>query len=339
MKIDVILPPGADAGTASRVAQLAEHYGVRGVWASNFPAQRDPFMTLMPAALATREVRLGGMPYSPYEKHPVKLADSLLTLHDASNGRAMMLVGGLGKSAMRAMGLEPVRRVTAVRECVTILRGCASGAPFSFKGELYQAGHYHAPWAPQPGPLLYVAANGPQMLGLAGECADAVMLSDIVEPHVPEVMQQIGAGCERAGRSLARLPISNFFAWHIKRDRASALTEARIELVWRGALLRWHISPYLEPDEITYVEQHWNRFFDAFLRRDPTLAGVPPVIVDKLIEGLTFTGDASDIERIAARLRALERLGQTEVALRLFENPEEGVRGIGEWLLPALAKT
>ena len=339
MKIDVILPPGADAGTASRVAQLAEHYGLRGVWASNFPAQRDPFMALMPAALATREVRLGVMPYSPYEKHPVKLADSLLTLHDASNGRAMLLIGGLGKSAMRAMGLAPARRVTAVRDCVTILRGCASGQPFSHAGELYQAGHYHAPWSPQPGPLLYVAANGPQMLALAGECADAVMLSDIVEPHVPGVLQQIGAGCERAGRSLTRLPISNFFAWHIKKQRAAAIREARIELVWRGALLRWHISPYLEPDEIDYVEQNWNRFFDAFIRRDPTLAGVPPAIVDKLIDGLTFTGDETDVERIAARLRALERLGQTEVALRLFENPEEGVRGIGEWLLPALAKT
>ena len=337
MKIDVILPPGADAATASRVAALAEQYGLRGIWASNFPAQRDPFMTLMPAALATRRVRLGVMPYSPYEKHPVKLADSLLTLHDASAGRAMMLVGGLGKSAMRAMGLEPARRVTAVRECVAILRGCASGEAFSQRGELYQAGHYHAPWAPQPGPLLYVAANGPQMLDLAGECADAVMLSDIVEPHLPEVMQQIGAGCARAGRSLSALPVSNFFAWHIKRDRAAALAEARIELVWRGALLRWHISPYLEPDEIAFVEQHWNLFFEAFIRRDPALAGVPQSIVTKLIDGLTFTGDASDVERIAARLRTLEGLGQTEVALRLFEDPEEGVRGIGEWLLPALA--
>lgn len=337
MKIDVILPPGADAATATRVAELAEHYGLRGVWASNFPAQRDPFMSLMPAALATRRVRLGVMPYSPYEKHPVKLADSLLTLHDASAGRAMLLVGGLGKSAMRAMGLEPVRRVTAVRECVAILRGCASGQPFSHAGELYRAGHYHAPWSPQPGPLLYVAANGPQMLGLAGECADAVMLSDIVEPHLPEVMQQIAAGCGRAGRNPALLPVSNFFAWHIKRDRAVALAEARIELVWRGALLRWHIAPYLEPDEIGFVEQNWNRFFDAFIRRDPTIAGVPPAIVTKLIDGLTFTGDASDVERIAARLRALERHGQTEVALRLFEDPEEGVRGIGEWLLPALA--
>lgn len=337
MKIDVILPPGADAQAAKRVAELAEHYGLRGVWASNFPAQRDPFMTLMPAALATRRVRLGVMPYSPYEKHPVKLADSLLTLHDASAGRAMMLVGGLGKSAMRAMGLEPARRVTAVRDCVAILRGCAGGEAFSYRGELYQAGHYHAPWAPQPAPLLYVAANGPQMLGLAGECADAVMLSDIVEPHVPEVMQQIGAGCARAGRRLAALPVSNFFAWHIKGDRAAALEEARIELVWRGALLRWHISPYLEPDEITFVEQHWNVFFEAFIRRDPALAGVPQSIVTKLIDGLTFTGDASDIGRIAARLRNLESLGQTEVALRLFEAPEEGVRSIGEWLMPALA--
>ncbi len=333
MRIDVILEPGADADTACRVAELAEQHGLHGVWASNFPGQRDPFMTLVPAARATARVRLGVLPYSPYEKHPVKLADSLLTLHDLSRGRASILVGGMGKSAMRATGLTPQRRITAVRECVAILRGAiraADGPPFSYAGELYQAGHYTAPWTRGlPPPLIYVAANGPQMLQLAGEVGDGVMLSDVVEPHFGEVMQHLERGLARAGRARTDLRVSNFFAWHVKPERAAAVAEARCELVWRGALLRWHIAPYLSEADVVIVERNWDRFLQAFLVRSPVIEGVPDRIVDALIAGLTFTGDASDVPRIAARLAALESLGQTEVALRLFREPEQAVRAIG----------
>lgn len=336
MLIDVILEPGADADTVSRVAELAEKYGLHGLWTSNFPAQRDSFMTLVPAARATSRLRFGVMPWSPYEKHPVKLADSLLTLHDLSRGRASILIGGLGKSAMRATGLTPERRITAVRECVAILRGAIAascGVPsvaFSWKGSMYQAGHYAAPWvAGLPAPLIYVAANGPQMLQLAGEIGDGLMLSDVVEPHFPEVLTHIDRGLAKAGRDRKSLRLTNFFAWHVKADRDAAIAEARIELVWRGALLRWHISPYLSNEDVALVEQHWDSFLQAFLKRTPVIEGVPDRIVDALIAGLTFSGDAGDCARIAARLRALEALGQTEIALRLFRDPEQGVRSIG----------
>ena len=343
MLIDVILEPGADADTVCRVAELAERHGLHGVWTSNFPAQRDPFMTLVAAARATSRVRLGVMPWSPYEKHPVKLADSLLTLHDLSRGRASILVGGMGKSVMRATGLTPVKRVTAVRECVAILRGAIAAscgtatAAFSWRGSMYEAAQYSAPWAAGlPAPLIYIAANGPQMLQLAGEIGDGLMLSDVVEPHFPEVLDHVARGLTTAGRSRESLRLSNFFAWHVKEDRAAAVAEARCELVWRGALLRWHIAPYLAEDDIACVERHWDRFLQAFLTRSPVIHGVPDRIIDALVAGLTFTGTRDAIPGIAARLIALADLGQTEVALRLFREPEAGVRLIGEALQVAL---
>ena len=249
MLVDVILEPGADADTVCRVAELSEQYGLHGVWTSNFPAQRDPFMTLVAAARATSRVRLGVMPWSPYEKHPVKLADSLLTLHDMSRGRASILVGGMGKSVMRATGLVPERRVTAVRECVAILRGavaasCATATtPFDFKGQLYQANNYAAPWAAGlPAPLIYVAANGPQMLQLAGEVADGVMLSDVVEPHFPEVMGHLDAGLAKARRRRESLRLSNFFAWHAPLDwvrQIGAMAAAcRTQYIYRAHFCR-----------------------------------------------------------------------------------------------------
>jgi hypothetical protein len=52
---------------------------------------------------------------------------------------------------------------------------------------------------------------------------------------------------------------------------------------------------------------------------------------------MTLTGGPGDIDRIAGHLKALEAAGLDEVSLRLHDEPEEGLRHIGERLLPALA--
>jgi 5,10-methylenetetrahydromethanopterin reductase len=338
MIVDIIAAPGTDAGTLRELALRAERYGIRGLWAASFPAHRDPFMTLVPAALATQRIRLGVLPMSPFEKHPVRIADTLLTLHDLSRGRAALLVGALGKSGMQAMRLEPVQRVSAVADCVRILRGAAARTRFDYAGTVFSAGGYAAPWAPESPPAVYVAANGPQMLRMAGREADGVMLSDATEPLLPGMLAMIDAGLEVGGRGRAGFPVSNFWAWHIQRDRTASVREARRELVWRGALLRSHIGPFLDPEDVAFVERHWDRFYRAFLARSDVIEGVPDRIVEALLEALTFTGDATDVPRAASRLRALEAAGLTEVALRLFDAPLEGVELIGERLLPALAR-
>jgi hypothetical protein len=92
----------------------------------------------------TRRIRLGTLPTSPYEVHPLRIADQLLTLNELSQGRATILIGGLGHSVTRVTGLQPTRRVTAVRETVSILKGLRPGAQLDFRGELYSLMNYRA---------------------------------------------------------------------------------------------------------------------------------------------------------------------------------------------------
>ena len=56
----------------------------------------------------------------------------------------------------------------------------------------------------------------------------------------------------------------------------------------------------------------------------------------QLVEHLSLAGDLADIERIAGRIHALGAAGLDEVALRLHDEPQEGLRLIGEYLMPAL---
>ena len=94
MRVDVLLEPDRTPAQLTELAQLCEKSGIQTMWLQNYVACRDPFMSLVPAALATRRVGLGVCVISPWEMHPVKMANALLTLQEFSGGRAGLVIGG-----------------------------------------------------------------------------------------------------------------------------------------------------------------------------------------------------------------------------------------------------
>jgi alkanesulfonate monooxygenase SsuD/methylene tetrahydromethanopterin reductase-like flavin-dependent oxidoreductase (luciferase family) len=306
MKVQVFLEAGIAPAAVAELGGLAEQAGVETLWASSFPARREPFLCL--SALAARQpgLRLGAVPISPFELHPLKIADSLLTLNEMSGGRASVTIGGMGHSVMRVTALEPTRRVTAVRECVEILKCAASGEPVDYQGELYTLTNYQADWLTAPPPRVYVGANGPQMLKMAGRVSSA-------KPR-----------------------LANFFAWHIHTDPKAARAEARMELIWRGLLLPWHTSPFLGEKDAAFVDEHRDAFLQAFLKRSPEIEGVPDQLVDALVDNLTFTGGPEDIEGIATQINEFAQAGLDEVTLKVHGDVREALALIGGRLVPAL---
>lgn len=337
MKVDIILEAGLPAAAVEALAVQAEGYGIQALWVASFPSRRDPVPALALAARATRRIRLATLPVSPYEVHPLRIADQLLTLNELSNGRATILVGGLGHSVSRVTGLQPARRVTAVRDTIRILKGLRPDAVLDYRGETYSLVNYRAEWATQPPPRIYAGATFEKMTRMAAGVADGTMLSDAPHGRMPEINGWIAAGLAASGRTRDAFTVSNFMAWHVKRDRAASIAEARRELVWRGFLLPWFTETFLDRETARDVESAKPAFLKAFLERSPRIEGVPEPVIGALVEHLTLAGDLGDIGRIAARIRALGAAGVDEVALRLHDEPAEGLRIIGEHLLPALA--
>ncbi|MDP6437185.1 MAG: LLM class flavin-dependent oxidoreductase [Gammaproteobacteria bacterium] len=337
MQVQVFLQAGIPPGEVAELGELAHACGIQTLWASSFPAAREPFMCLSGLAARRTGLRLGVVPVSPYEQHPLKIADSLLTLHELSGGHGTITIGGMGHSVMRVTALEPVHRVTAVRECVEILQAATSGEPVDYQGEVYTLTNYQAGWAADlPPPPIYVGANGPAMLKMAGEVADGIMLSDMPLSRMGEVLAQIDTGRAGAGRDGPSLKIANFFAWHIKEDRQEAMDEARMELIWRGLLLPSHTSPFLGDEDAAFVDANRDAFLQAFLTRNPKIEGVPEELVDTLVDNLTFTGGPGDIDRVLDHLRDFAAAGLDEVTLKIHGDAREAIRLIGARLIPAL---
>ncbi len=111
------MPPDRTPAEIDVLGRMAEAYGVRCLWASNYSAARDAFMSLVPLAQSTHRIRIGVLVVSPWEMHPLKIANALFTLNEFAGGRAQLVVSAGGEWS-GVMGSGHARRVRAARETI-----------------------------------------------------------------------------------------------------------------------------------------------------------------------------------------------------------------------------
>ena len=336
MRIDVIVESCRTAQDFVELGRLAESCGLGGVWVANSSNGRDAFVNLVPLAQKSERIRMGPIAVSPFELHPYRMALSLLTLNEIAGGRAQVVVGA-GGGVAEAIGKRPKRVLRPVRECVEILSAAANGDAISYPGEDFPISWFDTRWVTQPEPMIYVGANGPNMLAAAARYAPGIMLSDFVPQRVRWARELIEPVLRENGRDPARFPLNNFWAWHVKDSREAAVREARIWLCVRGTIYEDYIRDVVSDDEARVVSEHIDSFAKAFYRKRPEIDGVPDEIVNKIVDRGTSASCIADIDREVERFREFERAGLTEIALRVYDEPDEAIRTIGEHIVPALS--
>lgn len=339
VEVDLILEPDLTPDQITELGQAAEGYGIRGIWTSNYFAHWDPFLSLVPLARATNRVLMGGLAVSPFEMHPLKIANALLTLNEMSGGRAMVAVGA-GEGNLDAMDLKkPKKVVLAIREAIEIVQAAGRGGlKTGYDGEIYNVNLPCAyDWLNAPAPLVYGTAYRAMMMRMEGRIADGCFVGctppEIVEP----AMEQVRTGIERREQPPEDFRVNTFWGWHIKADREQAFRESRRELPWRARKLDPELtSLYLDEDEVKIVTDNFQNYVDAYFTHSDDVKGVPKEISNKLAAGLTSTGGMEDLDREIERFKKFGRAGLTEIALRLHADPMDGLKIIGERVIPEL---
>jgi len=336
MRFDAILPSDLSHQEILKLGKLGEDCGLGGVWVANNYATRDPFVNFVPLAMQSKAIRMGPIAVSPFELHPQKMAHSLLTLNEIAAGRAQIVVGGGGGTA-EIIGQKPKRMVRAVRECVEILNQAIDGKPGPYKGELYEVGWLDVGWTTQPTPMIYVGANGPQMLRSAARYADGIMVSDFTPDRVRGTHEIIDPVLTERGRDATDYPLNNFWAWHVLDSREQAHREARIYLAVRGTIYPDYIGDVVDEADAKVVTDHTRAFIEAYQAKTPEIAGVSDEILGKIVDGGVSASPASEIDCEVERMREFEAAGLTEIALCIYSEPENAIRLIGKHLVRALS--
>ena len=134
---------------------------------------------------------------------PVQVRTPPLTAMSAATLQAMSPEAdvwlGLGVSApgiLRQHGAPlPERPIAMMREYVALLRECLSGEAVTFEGDFWQVKRFRlGVRLGDRRPKIVMAALNPQMLKLAGEIADGVLLNYIPVAHVAESIARVRSG-------------------------------------------------------------------------------------------------------------------------------------------------
>jgi len=336
MRIDIILEPDQTAHDFARLGRMAEECGIGGVWVPNNNNNRDPFVNFSALALQSSKIRMGAIAVSPFELHPYKMALSLLTLNELSDGRAQIVVGA-GGGTVQAMGKQSERPVRAVREAIEILCEAAQGKRFKYPGQMYTVNWMNTSWAQADPPGIYAGSNGPQMLAMAARRAPGIMVSDFTPERIQWVRDIIDPILAERGEAPASFPLNNFWAWHVKEDPDAANREARPWLCVRGTIYPKYIRDVVDEDEAEIVLANLPSFAKAYYSRTPEIEGVPDAIVDKIIAHSVSASPLSEIQTEVERFKTFQAAGLTQIALRLYDEPEKSIQAIGEHIVPALA--
>lgn len=346
MDIEIIIGCEMHPTQVAEFAVEAERAGVRTLWHSNLPNGWDPFMGLSQAAVATSRIRLGVLALSPYEMHPLRIGYSIISLNELSKGRATIGLGGGGAMALatvdkprdQSLDFGRMRIVRGVREAAEIIWRLASGQfHWGYEGEVFSVRQpFRMGYMQHPRPHIITCSMGPQMLRMGARIADGVQVGDVTPDRLPEVMTDIQTGLARRTYPADDFRVGNFWAWHIKKDRAASMHEARVGLFARAEVIPPHIGldHLLGPEEARLVRDNYRNFLVAGVTRTGDIKGVPPELVQRLIDACSSSGDHGDIDREVERYKRMQQAGLTDLALRVFDEPFEALRTITERVIP-----
>ncbi|MGI9341823.1 MAG: LLM class flavin-dependent oxidoreductase [Gammaproteobacteria bacterium] len=339
MDIDIILEPDLTPEQITELGLAAEGYGIRALWTSNYFAHWDPFISLVPLAQNTDRLLMGPLAVSPFEMHPLKIANGLLTLNEMCDGRAQVAIGA-GEGNLDAMDLKkPKKIVLAIREALEIVLAAAHGnLQGGYDGEIFNVNLPCAyDWLKASAPKVYMTAYRFMMMRMGGRVADGVFVGCTPPELMEPAMENVRTGIGRRDAAPEDFRVNTFWAWHIKEDRDAAYRESRRELAWRGRKLDPDLLVnWVTEEEARFVQDNFQAYVDAYFDRSGIVKGVPDDINDRLMHGMTSTGGLEDLDREIERFRVFQQNGLTEIALRLHEDPMEALRIIGERVVPAL---
>lgn len=214
-------------------AAAAERAGFDAVWQAESRLVRDAIVPMAAFAATTSTIRLGSGVASIWTRNPAVLASTFATLDDLAPGRVICGLGAWWDPLARKVGIDRTHPLTVMREVVTVVRALLHDETVTFDGTYVhldgvELDYVHQERRPKEVPI-YVGATGMQMMELAGEIADGVVLNYLVSPsYNARALESLAAGAARAGRSVDDVDRPQLVVCSLDEDRAAALDNARL---------------------------------------------------------------------------------------------------------------
>ena len=294
--IGAFISAGRSLDRSLERVRRADGLGFDSIYTTHI-AGRDSLALLMAYASVSERARLGTGVVPIFSRTPATMAQAAATIDEFSGGRMVL---GLGVSHQVTVenwyGAKIEKPVSQMREYAAIVRAILrSEAPP--EGEFFKTRFQFMGYEPRPDLPIYVAALSPNMLRLAGEVADGVMLWLCNPDYIRAVVvPAVTEGRERAGKTLDGFDVVAAVPTALTDDPDAARTTMRQDLIPYASLpfYRSMLERSGFGDEIT-------AFDEGMQAGDVERAKAG--LSDRLLGALAGIGSADDVRAAVQRYR------------------------------------
>jgi 5,10-methylenetetrahydromethanopterin reductase len=290
-------------------AKRAEELGFEAVFFADSQMNNvDPFQAMALCAINTKNLRFGTAVTNIVYRDPSIIANSFATLNEISEGRAIVGLGtgdgpvySLGRTATKLADFEKGLHLTR-----DLLHDRGVDVP---KAKERAGGNVKLKAGRRPVPI-YISAEGPKTLRVAGRACDGVILGTGFDLDVLEWAQaRIAEGAKEASRPPSDIDImpAGMIVVDDNGDRARKRVRSRMA---NRAHHNFRFTMETVPEkEVEGVQ----RFMDAFDISKPIEERVDPdLVTDYLLERFTIAGTPQEC---IAKVKRLEAEGIRRVLL------------------------
>ena len=291
-------------------AKRAEDLGFEAIFFADSQMNNvDCYQALAMCAMTTKKIRLGTAVTNMVYRDPTITANCFATLNEISEGRAIIGMGtgdgpvySLGRVATRLVefeqGLQTMRDLLHDR-----------GVEVQKTHERASGGRITLKVGKRPVPI-YISAEGPKTLRVAGRVCDGVILGTGFDPQVLEWAQaRISEGAKDAGRALSEIDIMPAGMIVVDDDGNLARQRVRSRMANRAHHNFRFTMETVPKNERAGVE----RFMAAFDISKPIEERVDPdFITEYLLQRFTIAGTP---EECIGRVKSLEAAGINRLLL------------------------
>jgi 5,10-methylenetetrahydromethanopterin reductase len=212
--------------------RYAESKGFDAVWQAESRLVRDAIVPMAAYAAVTDHIKVGSGVINNWTRNIGLLASTFLTLDDLAPDRIICGIGAWWDPLAKNVGIERKKPLTAMKETVQVLRKLLNMERVTFDGEFIHVNGIeldvvHGRREPRHVPIM-VGATGDQMMELAGEIADGVVLNYCAPPeHNDHALELLEKGAKKSGRSLEQIDRPQLIVCSVDEDHDVAYDSTR----------------------------------------------------------------------------------------------------------------
>jgi len=282
-------------------AKRAEALGFEAIFfADSQMGNVDPYQVMAMCAITTKKIRLGTAVTNMVYRDPTITANCFATLNEISEGRAIIGLGtgdgpvySLGRTATKLVEFE--KGLRTIRD---LLHDRGIDVP---KSKERGGGNVQLKVGKRPAPI-YISAEGPKTLRVAGRTCDGVILGTGFDKQVTTwARQRINEGAKEAGRRLDEIDIMPAGMIVVDDDGELARMRVRPRMANRAHHNFRFTMETVPEGEAAGVK----RFMDNFDISKPIEERVDPdFVTDYLLERFTIAGTPGECIAKVKRLEA-----------------------------------